>query len=135
MILGAGVFLVGLNLRLGAGVAPARAWHRAAHARNFLVDPAEKPEKPLETLGGMSSEVQESLDNFKVIVAFNRIDYFRAKFQAANDRNFAASSSAGFANGVFLPLYGPLSSQLAQLIVVGLRESISSAPVWSLSVC
>ena len=30
----------------------------------------------------MSAEIQESLNNFKVIVAFNRIDYFREKFKA-----------------------------------------------------
>ncbi len=65
----------------------------------------------------MSSEVQESLNNFKVIVAFNRVDYFRWKFNSANEKNFAASVSAGFANNIFMPLYG-LASQLAQLIVV-----------------
>jgi ATP-binding cassette subfamily B protein len=71
----------------------------------------------LQALGGMSSEVQESLNNFKVIVAFNRIDYFRWKFNSANEKNFAASVSAGYANNVFMPLYG-LASHLAQLIVV-----------------
>ena len=54
----------------------------------------------------MSSEVQESLNNFKVIVAFNRVDYFRWKFNTANEKNFAASISAGFANNIFMPLYG-----------------------------
>ena len=38
----------------------------------------------LRTLGGMSGEIQESLNNFKVIVAFNRLDYFREKFKEAN---------------------------------------------------
>ena len=65
----------------------------------------------------MSSEVQESLNNFKVIVAFNRVDYFRWKFNSANEKNFLASTSAGLANNIFMPLYG-LASQMAQLIVV-----------------
>lgn len=116
LITGAGVFIVSLDVRLGiAALLPAlsvvlitrgtSAWIRAKNL------------KSLQTLGGMSGEVQESLNNFKVIVAFNRVDYFRAKFNSANDRNFAASTSAGFANGVFMPLYG-LSSQVAQLVVV-----------------
>ena len=65
----------------------------------------------------MSSEVQESLNNFKVIVAFNRVDYFRWKFNSSNEKNFKASVGAGYANNIFFPLYG-LASHLAQLIVV-----------------
>ena len=52
-----------------------------------------------------------------MIVAFNRSDYFRAKFNTANEQNFAASMTAGFANGVLMPLYG-FASHLAQLLVV-----------------
>ncbi len=37
--------------------------------------------KSLQSLGGMSAEIQESMSNFKVIVAFNRLDYFRQKIQ------------------------------------------------------
>ncbi len=43
----------------------------------------------------MSSEIQESLQNFKVIVAFHRMDYFQRKFKTANEANYAASVSAG----------------------------------------
>ena len=52
-----------------------------------------------------------------MIVAFNRVDYFRQKFNAANERNYAASVGAGLANNVFMPLYG-LAFNLAQLIVL-----------------
>jgi ATP-binding cassette subfamily B protein len=65
----------------------------------------------------MSGEIQESLNNFKVIVAFNRRDYFRAKFNEANERNFKTAVSAGLANTVFTPVYG-LCSSAAQLIVL-----------------
>ena len=51
----------------------------------------------------MSAEIQESLSNFKVIVAFNRLDYFRQKFDEANQRNFAASVRAGIASNIFVP--------------------------------
>jgi ATP-binding cassette subfamily B protein len=65
----------------------------------------------------MSAEIQESMSNFKVIVAFNRLDYFRQKFQDANERNFTASVASGIANGVFMPVYG-LAFNLAQLLVL-----------------
>ena len=48
----------------------------------------------LQSLGGMSAEIQESLSNFRVIVAFNRLDYFRQKFNAANEQTYTASVSA-----------------------------------------
>ena len=71
----------------------------------------------LQSLGGLSGEVQESLSNFRVIVAFNRRDYFRQKFEEANERNYAASVASGLASNVFLPLYG-LAYNLAQVIVL-----------------
>jgi ATP-binding cassette subfamily B protein len=76
-----------------------------------------KNAKSLQSLGGMSAEIQESLSNFRVIVAFNRLDYFRKKFDAANERTYTASVEAGLANNVFMPIYG-LSFNLAQLIVL-----------------
>ncbi len=116
LMTGAAVFALTLNFRLGvAALLPAvgvlvvtkvtSAWVKA---RNM---------KSLQSLGGMSSEIQESLQNFKVIVAFNRRDYFQRKFGTANDANYAASVSAGIANNVFMPMYG-LAHHLAQLLVV-----------------
>ncbi len=116
LITGAGVFIISLDVRLGiAALLPALSVVLITRGTSSWIK--QKNLKSLQSLGGMSSEVQESLNNFKVIVAFNRVDYFRAKFNSANEKNFAASLSAGFANGVFMPLYG-LSSQIAQLIVV-----------------
>jgi ATP-binding cassette subfamily B protein len=71
----------------------------------------------LQSLGGLSAEIQESLSNFKVIVAFNRLDYFREKFSDANERNFSASVGAGLASNVFVPLYG-LAFNVAQLVAL-----------------
>jgi ATP-binding cassette subfamily B protein len=116
LMAGAAIFALSLNLRLGiAALLPAvgvlaitkatSAWVRA---RNM---------KSLQSIGGMSSEVQENLQNFKVIIAFNRMDYFQRKFEVANDANYTASVSAGVANNVFMPMYG-LANQVAQLMVV-----------------
>ena len=71
----------------------------------------------LRSLGGLSAEIQESINNFKVIVAFNRLDYFRNKFKESNDKNYSASVSAGIASNIFNPLY-VLASSLAQMIVL-----------------
>jgi len=116
MMAGAAIFLLTLNVRLGAAaLLPAigvliftktiSGWVKS---RNL---------KSLQSLGGMSAEIQESLGNFKVIVAFNRLDYFREKFKIANETNFKASLAGGIASGVFMPVYG-LAFNVAQLIVL-----------------
>lgn len=113
---GAGVFLLAINIRLGlAALAPAlliliftgivSPWVKRKNASN------------LKSVGGMSAEIQESLSNFKVIIAFNRRDYFRKRFDEANQQNYRTSIGAGLANNVFVPVYG-LFSSLAQLIVL-----------------
>jgi len=116
LMTGAAVFLLSLNIRLGAA-----ALLPALGVLIFSVSTSgwmkQRNMRSLQTLGGMSSEVQESLHNFKVIVAFNRSDYFRTKFNTANERNYKASMRSGFANGLLMPLYG-FSSHLAQLLVL-----------------
>jgi ATP-binding cassette subfamily B protein len=117
LITGAAIFLVSMNFRLGfAALLPAIGVLVFTRGTSAFIQ--RKNLGSLQSLGGMSSEVQESLNNFKVIVAFNRLDYFRWKFNSANEKNFKASVSAGYANNVFMPLYG-LSHHLAQLLVVG----------------
>jgi ATP-binding cassette, subfamily B, bacterial len=116
LITGAGIFLLSLNLKLGfAALLPAIGVVLLTRGTSGWVK--KRNMTSLQSLGGMSSEVQENLNNFKVIVAFNRVDYFRWKFDAANARNYAASISAGIANNIFMPLYG-LASHIAQLLVV-----------------
>ena len=116
MMTGAGIFLLSLYPRLGAAaLLPALGvlivtqlispWVKRKNLRN------------LQSVGNMSSEIQESLSNFKVIVAFNRTDYFRKKFEEANEKNFTSAVDAGMASNVFMPIYG-LSQNLAQVIVI-----------------
>jgi len=113
---GAAIFLLSVNLRLGlATLAPALLlW-----IFTKLVSPWVKRKNALnlKSVGGMSAEIQESLNNFKVIIAFNRRDYFRRKFDEANKQNYSTAIGAGLANNIFQPVYG-LSSNLAQLIVL-----------------
>ncbi|HVW96988.1 MAG TPA: ABC transporter ATP-binding protein [Mucilaginibacter sp.] len=113
---GAGIFLLAINIKLGsAALVPAviiliftsvsSAWVKSKNAKN------------LKSVGGMSAEIQESLNNFRVIIAFNRRDYFRKRFQEANQQNYKTAVGAGIANNSFLPVYG-LFSSFAQLIVL-----------------
>lgn len=113
---GAGICLLVINFRLGlAALSPGllillftflvSAWVKRKNAIN------------LKSIGGMSAEIQESLNNFKVIIAFNRRDYFRKKFDEANRQNYRTAIRAGLANNIFLPVYSFFSS-IAQLMVM-----------------
>jgi ATP-binding cassette subfamily B protein len=116
LMTGVAVFVLSLHIRMGiAAMLPAIGV--LVVTKFSLAWVKRKNLKSLQSLGGLSSEIQESLHNFKVIVAFHRMDYFQRKFKTANDANYAASVSAGFANNIFMPLYG-FSNHFAQLLVV-----------------
>jgi ATP-binding cassette, subfamily B, bacterial len=116
LMTGVAVFVLTLNIRVGiAALLPAVGVLVVTKISSGWVK--RRNLKSLQSLGGLSSEVQESLQNFKVIVAFHRMDYFQRRFKTANDANYTASVSAGFANNIFMPLYG-FSNHLAQLLVV-----------------
>jgi ATP-binding cassette, subfamily B, bacterial len=116
MMAGAAIFLLVLNIRLGiAALVPAVGVLIFTKAISGWVK--RKNLRSLQSLGGMSAEIQESLANFKVIVAFNRLDYFREKFKEANQTNFATSLAGGIANGIFMPVYG-FAFNLAQIVVL-----------------
>jgi ATP-binding cassette subfamily B protein len=116
LMTGVAVFVLSLNFRLGvAALLPAFGVFAVTKATGAWVK--RRNMRSMQTLGGLSAEVQESLHNFKVIVAFNRLDYFQRKFKTANDTNYTASVSAGFANNIFMPMYG-FAHNLAMMLVV-----------------
>jgi ATP-binding cassette subfamily B protein len=79
----------------------------------------KKNEASLKSLGNLSAEIQESLANFKVVIAFNRRDYFRKRFEEANHENYSRSVQAGIANNILSPVY-TFASNVGQLIVLSL---------------
>lgn len=116
IMVGAGIFLIIIKPELGAAtLVPGLVililtlalspWIKRSNALN------------LKSVGGLSAEIQESLNNFKVIIAFNRRDYFRKKFELANQQNYKTAISAGLANNMFVPIYS-LFASIAQLIVL-----------------
>jgi ATP-binding cassette subfamily B protein len=117
IIAGAGVFLVILNWRLGlAALIPAALmWIFAKFVSPWV---KKKNAASLKSTGMMSAEIQESLGNFKVVLAFNRRDYFRQRFAEANNNNYSASVGAGIANNVYTPVFGLLASMGALVVLV-----------------
>ncbi len=116
IMIGAGIFLVSINLPLGAAaLAPALfIWIFTRFISPWV---KQKNAVSLTSVGYLSSAVQESLNNFKVIVAFDRRDYFREKFNESNLENYKNAVTAGLANNLFMPVYG-LFSNIGQLVVL-----------------
>lgn len=118
IMIGSGIFLLTIHPQLGAAtLLPALLiW-----LFTKLVSPLVKKHNKvnLKSVGNLSSEVQESLNNFKVVVAFNRRDYFRKRFDTVNRDNYSTSLKAGIANNSFLPVY-TFFSNIGLMIVLAL---------------
>ncbi len=115
---GAGIILLIINLPLGlAALSPALiVW-----VITKIISPWVKKRNAdsMKSTGNLSAEIQESLANFKVIIAFNRRDYFRKRFEEANSQNYTKAVKAGIANNIFTPIY-TFSANMGQLIVLAL---------------
>lgn len=117
LILGSGIFVLSLNWKLGlVALFPAALLFIFTRAVSPLVKRLNATN--LKSFGSMNAEIQESLDNFKVIVAFNRRDYFRQRFAEANENNYKTALRSGIASSVFFnPVYS-FATSLAQLGVL-----------------
>jgi ATP-binding cassette subfamily B protein len=118
LIIGAGIFILCINFKLAtAALVPGiiififtramSAWVGRVNARSS------------RATGLLSAEIQESIANFKVVLAFNRRDYFRQRFAEASGDAFKSATLAGVANELFTPVF-EFMGNLAQLIVLGL---------------
>ncbi len=116
IMIGSGIFLLSINFPLGAAaLSPAIViWLFTRFVSPWI---KRKNDASLKSNGILSSAVQESLNNFKVIVAFNRRDYFREKFNQSNKENYTNAVSAGLANNLLMPIYG-FFSNIGQMIVL-----------------
>jgi len=113
---GAVVLLLVLHFTLGlAAIAPAFV----VLLCTYLASPWLKRTSTaaLAATGNLSAQVSESLQNFKVVAAFNRRDFFREKFAEANDANYSAAVRAALASDTLTPLY-TFATNLAQLTVL-----------------
>ena len=116
IVIGSGVALIWVNWRLGlATLSPALImWIFAKFASPWV---KKKNAVYLKSIGSMSAEIQESLSNFKVVLAFNRRDYFRKRFDKANQHNYKTAIISTLANNTYTPTYGLLAA-VGQLVVL-----------------
>ncbi len=113
---GAGLFLLFIDLPLGAAaLSPAILLWIFTQATSAWVK--RKNAVNLKSVGNLSAEIQENLNNFKVIIAFNRRDYFRKRLDEANQQNYQTAVGAGLANNVFTPVIS-MAANFGQLIVL-----------------
>ena len=113
---GAGIFLLAINIKLGlATLVPGMLIFIFTKFSGPWIK--KKNAISIQRTGALSAEIQEGLQNFKVIIAFNRRDYFRNRFEQANQQNYSSAISAGIANNIFIPVYGFFAA-VAQLVVL-----------------
>lgn len=113
---GSGIFLLLINFRLGlAALSP--ALFILIYTRTVSRKVKRLNAENLKSTGDLSAEVQESLNNFKVVVAYHRRDYFRKRFEEVNLGNYSISVKTGIANNMFLPVY-TFFSNLGMMIVL-----------------
>jgi ATP-binding cassette subfamily B protein len=116
LIIGAAIAILLLNVRLGiAALLPALGLLVFTLLTSSWVK--NRNLKSLQTTGAMSAEIQESLNNFKVTIAFNRRDYFRQRFSEVNKDNFITSVKTGLANLLLTPVYD-FASNIGGLVVL-----------------
>jgi len=113
---GAAAFLIAINWKLGsASLIPGVCILAFVQLVSGWVK--KKNANSMKSTGGLSAEIQESLQNFRTIITFNRRDYFRKRFDEANEENYKSAIGAGLANNIFTPVF-TLFSNIAQLIVL-----------------
>jgi ATP-binding cassette subfamily B protein len=116
IVTGSGIAIILVNWRLGlATLSPAAImWVFAKFVSPWV---KKKTAAYLKSIGSMSAEIQESLGNFKVVLAFNRRDYFRKRFDQANRHNYSSAIISTLANNAYTPVYGLLAA-MGQLVVL-----------------
>jgi ATP-binding cassette subfamily B protein len=104
LVIGAALFVLFIQWKLGAAALfPAVLIFIFSRAVSAWVGKVNKNSSA--STGLLSAEIQESIANFKVILAFNRRDYFKKRFGEVNESNFKASVKAGIANELYTPVF------------------------------
>jgi ATP-binding cassette subfamily B protein len=115
-MVGAAILIVSLNYKLGlAALIPVAL----VIIFTIIVSPWVKRTNTtaLKATGTLTAEASESIQNFKVVVAFNRRDFFKERFAVANEANYLSAIKANIATSTLSPVY-TLASNAAQLIVL-----------------
>lgn len=73
--------------------------------------------KFLQSIGAFSAALQENIFNFRVVIAFNKREYFKKQVSDATEAAFKAGIKSNSLNKVFEPIYD-LASGIAMLTVI-----------------
>jgi ATP-binding cassette subfamily B protein len=74
--------------------------------------------KSLLINGDMTAFLDENLNNFKALAAFNKGEYLKESFGTINQDNFRETTKAQILNGFFTPFYN-FAGNIAQVMVLG----------------
>jgi ATP-binding cassette, subfamily B, bacterial len=116
ILAGIGIFIFFLNWKL-ALVTLSSAVVLFVFTRLITPWLRSKNRKSLEATGNFAADIQENLNNYKVLVVFNRKDYFRDKMKESTKKTYEAAVKAGIANNISTPLYD-LASKISFLMVL-----------------
>lgn len=64
-----------------------------------------KNKKSLTALGNFNSAIQENITNFRVVVAYNKRDYFKSYLNQTNLENRKTTAESDMATRIFEPMY------------------------------
>jgi len=115
-IIGTGVIVVYLNPKLGL-ITISVSLVLYFISRTLTPILKQKNKEKLAVEGKYSAQVQESLNNFRVIVAFNRKDYFENKLAEINQEAYKKGLWASILNESFKPIYD-FAANIAQMVVL-----------------
>lgn len=115
-IIGTGVFIIYLNPKLGLiTISVSLVLYFISRGLGPIIK--QKNKEKLNVEGAYSAQVQESLNNFRVIVAFNRKDYFKEKLDEINQQAYKTGLWSSSLNEMFKPIYD-FAANIAQAIVL-----------------
>lgn len=116
VVVGIGVFVFFINIKMAIAMISMVVFLVViTQALSGWVE--RKSKKNLQTTGNFSASLQENLTNFRVIVAYDKREYFKNHLNNGNQKAFESAKGAAIAGRIFEPIYD-LASSLALIIVL-----------------
>lgn len=117
VIVGIGIFVLTIQLQLGLVMLASTL---IIFILSKLIEPMVSKANKVgaAATGNLSGQIQESLSNFKVIVAFNKRQYFTDKLDEFNQDNYKGTVKASIANSIYKPIYDSAGNIANALILL-----------------
>lgn len=123
-LIGIAIAMLSVNLQLGAATLSLTVALLVV-TQGFAPVIKRLNKHSLDTTGELSAQIQESLNGFKAIVAYNRQDFAKNKFNESNSKNRNAGWWAVTSSQILSPIYDMASNMaLLLVIVVGLDMAL-----------